>query len=223
MSRLVLCVEGDGDVEAAPVLIGRLWSELPAEVKFGFVDTKPLRVGALSHLTGRLADNWSRYLKVAANRSDTTGVLLMLDADALEDDGGCVRDAARALAEAAREAGGGTAFSVAVVFFRKEFESLLIASYASLPGRREGVTLPADVEAAPRGAKGWLKKNLDGGYKEAEDQVRLTRAMDFELVRGRKVKCFRRLEHAINELAAAMASGRHIVSPALPAPTPTEG
>src|SRR5689334_25353403 len=137
MSRLVLCVEGDGDVEAGPALIGRLWSELPVELQSSFVDSNPLRVGGLSQLTGKLSDKWLRYLRVAGQRPATTGVLLLLDADTLEDDGGCVRDMARNLAEVARSAGGGNQFSVAIVFYKKEFESLLIACYPFLPGRRE--------------------------------------------------------------------------------------
>lgn len=220
MSRVVLFVEGDGDVEAAPVLVGRLWAELPPELQVGFVDNKPFRTRGLSHLTGRHAEKWPRYLEAACNRPDMSGVLLLLDADTLEDDGACVRDAARALAAAARAAGGGELFSVAVVFFRQEYESLLIASYPSLPGRRENVALPENVEDAPRGAKGWLKRNLDGGYKEAEDQVILTRAMNFDHVRQRNIRSFRRLEHAVTELATAISTGNHIVSP-LPQPDET--
>jgi hypothetical protein len=144
----------------------------------------------------------------------------MIDADTLEDEQGCIRDTARALAEAAKEAGGGKVFSVAVVFFRKEFESLLIASYPFLPGRREGVTLPENVEVAPRGAKGWLKRNLEGGYKETVDQVTLTRAINFEHLRNQNLRSFRRLEHSVAELATAMASGQHIVSPRIPAQEP---
>ncbi|VTU02284.1 Putative uncharacterized protein OS=Rhodopirellula baltica (strain SH1) GN=RB459 PE=4 SV=1: DUF4276 [Gemmataceae bacterium] len=221
MSRLVLCVEGDGDVEAAPVLVSRLWLELPPELQAGFVDTNPLRVGGLSHLMGRRAPDWPRFLRAASLRPNCSGVLLLLDADTLEDDGGCVVETARALAEAARAAGGGTLFSVGVVFFRKEFESLLIASYPFLPGRREGVTLPANVEEGPRGAKGWLKRNLDGGYKEAQDQITLTRAMNFDRLRELRIKSFLRLEHAVRELAEAMASVRHIVSPLPPTPEAT--
>ena len=61
MSRLVLFVEGEGDVEAAPVLVSRLWTELPPELQIGFVDTKPLRIGGLARLTGRFADKWPHY------------------------------------------------------------------------------------------------------------------------------------------------------------------
>ena len=153
MSRVVLFVEGDGEVKAAPVLVSRLWAELPPELHVGFVDTNPFRVGNITHLTGRVADNWPRYLRAACERKNLGGVLLLLDAEVWEDDGGCVVDAARALATAARVCGAGTLFSTAVVFFRKEYESLLLASYPFLPGRRDGVTLPANVELAPRGAK----------------------------------------------------------------------
>ena len=217
MSRLVLFVDGEGDVEAAPALVGRLRTELPPELQGWFVDNKPFRTGGLSNLTGNQAEKWSRHLQAAfSTRSSMSGVLLLLDADTLEDDHGCVRDAARALAEAAKTAGGGELFSVAIVFFRKEYESLLIASYPTLPGRRNNVTLPANVEEAPRGAKGWLKRNLDGGYKEAEDQIVLTRAMDFGLLRQQNLRSFRRLEHAVTELATAISTGNHIVSPSLP-------
>jgi hypothetical protein len=218
MSRLVLFVDGEGDVEAAPALIGRLRTELPPDLQGWLVDTNPFRTRGLSNLTGRLADQWPRYLEAAVDtRANLSAVLLLLDADTLEDTGGCVRDAARALAEAARGAGAGELFSVAIVFFRQEYESLLIASYASLPGRREGMTLPENVEEA-RGAKGWLKRNLDGGYKEAEDQITLTRAINFDLLRQKNIRSFRRLEHAITELATAIATGEHIVSPPLPTP-----
>lgn len=220
MSRLILFVDGEGDVEAAPALVGRLQTELPPELQGWFVDNKPFRTGGLSNLTGRRADDWTRYLRYArSSRPNMSGVLLLLDADTLEDDSGCVCDAARALAEAAREVGGGALFSVAVVFFRQEYESLLIASYPHLPGRRNNVALPENVEEAPRGAKGWLKRNLDGGYKEAEDQVILTRAIVFDHLRQQNIRSFRRLEHAVMELATAITTGQHIVSP-LPPPPP---
>jgi hypothetical protein len=215
MSRLVLFVEGDGDVEAAPVLVSRLWAELPPELQVGFVDTKPFRVGSVSNLSGRAAANWTRYLRAARQRKNLGGVLLLLDAEVWEDDGGCAVECARTLAEAAREAGGGTLFSVAVVFFRKEFESLLIANYPFLPGHREGVSLPENVEIAPRGAKGWLKRNLDGGYKESQDQVMLTRSLNFAHLRNQALRSFRRLEHSVTELATAIATAQHLVSPLL--------
>ena len=222
MSRLVLFVDGDGDVEAAPVLVSRLWAELPPDLRVGFVDSKPFRIKGWDNLTGRHSEKWTKYLQAACTRPNTGGVLLLLDADTLEDIGGCVRDTARELAISAQMAGAGTHFSVAVVFFRKEFESLLIASYPFLPGHRERVTLPQNVEEAPRGAKGWLKRNLAGGYRETEHQVTLTHAINFEHLRGQSLKCFQRLEHAILELATAFATGAHIISPRSPDPATTD-
>jgi hypothetical protein len=216
VSRLVLFVDGEGDVEAAPVLVSRLWTELPHELQVGFVDNKPLRTGGLARLTGRCTDKWPHYLQIAASRPNCSGILLLLDADTLEDTGGCILDAAHALAESARIAGGGTHFSVAVVFLQKEYESLLIASYPFLPGRREGIILPENVEVAPRGAKGWLKTNLEGGYKATQDQVILTRHINFDHLRKQQIRSFRRLEHAVMELATAIATGQHFVSPSPP-------
>jgi len=65
MSRLVLFVDGEGDVEAAPALIGRLRTELPSELQGWFVDNKPFRTGGLSNLTGNQAEKWSRHLQAA--------------------------------------------------------------------------------------------------------------------------------------------------------------
>jgi hypothetical protein len=140
-------------------------------------------------------------------------VLLLLDADELESAGGCVRDAARSLAEEARKAGAGTRFSVAIVFLRKEYESLLVASYRHLPGCRSEVAIPSDVEESPRDAKGWLKRNLEDGYKPTQDHAALTRHINIELLRSLNVRCFRRLEHALEELATAFSTGKHFVSP----------
>ena len=95
-------------------------------------------------------------------------------------------------------------------------ESLLIASYPTLTGHREGVNLPENVEQAPRGAKRWLSQHLDGGYRETQHQAALTHDLDFGLLREKGVRCFRRLEHALRELIEAVQSGQHVVSPVPP-------
>ena len=218
MRRLVLCVEGESEEAAAPALVSRLWIGLPPEVQMGFVDSKPLRVKSVSNLTGRCSDNWKRYLQAASQRPNCGGVLLLLDAEVWEDDGGCAIEAARTLATESVAVGGGKLFSVAVVLFRKEFESLLIASYPHLPGHRVSVVPPGTPELAPRDAKKWLKQNLEGGYKEKTDQVILTRAINLEHLRKQNLHSFQRLEHAVLELATAMTTDQHIVSPRHPTP-----
>lgn len=219
MNRLVLCVEGQGDVDATPVLVSRLLRNLPEEHQGAiFLDSRPLEVGAVRQLMGKEKGEWQRYLEIIKKtRSKLGAVLLLLDGDEkkkVEDQLFCPVQVARTLAERARSTGAGRLFSVSVVFVRQEFESLLIAGYSSLPGCRPNVALPPYPEEAPRGAKEWLADNLDGGYKETQHQVMLTRAVDLDLIRTGKFRSFQRLEHAVQELAAAVQTGQHISTPA---------
>jgi hypothetical protein len=102
-----------------------------------------------------------------------------------------------------------------VVFVRQEFESLLIAVADQLAGFKAGIALPVAVEEAPRDAKGWLGENLTNGYKATTDQAPLTRAVT-DWTPARRLKSFCRLERALVELARAVATGQHIVSPRAP-------
>jgi len=47
-----------------------------------------------------------------------------------------------------------------------------------------------DLEASPRDAKGWLRAIVDGGYKPTRDQAALTRLVDLEVIRARKLRSF---------------------------------
>lgn len=222
MKRLVLCVEGEGDVAAAPNLIGNLLNDLPAELQGTlFLDDRAMEVGEVRGLTGTRQQEWLRYLEVAKRRRPLGAVLLLLDGDVsrVEDEPFCEVRVARALADRAQLAGAGDLFSVAVVFLCREYESLLIASYATLPGWRPDVALP---DFTKRGAKEWLAKNRDGGYKETRDQLPLTRAADLGLIRAAGLPSFRRLERALQQLAVAVQTGRHVSSPAVPPPSPAE-
>jgi hypothetical protein len=71
------------------------------------------------------------------------------------------------------------------------------------------------TEESPRDAKGWLHKNLVDGYNPTDRQLELTRAVrDWSPVQ--LLNCFQRLEHALVELAIAVKTSRHIVSPQRP-------
>lgn len=223
--RLVLLVEGDGDVQAAPILLKRLLADYGA---FDVVrlDPHPLRVGEYGKICRNGFSEWHRFLQVAAKRGDLGGCLLMLDGDSRATTAGqpfCAQVAARFLANEARKAGGGSLFSVAIVFACMEFESWLIAgapmlagkSFADgrkeLPERIEAV--PADPESAPRDAKGWFRRIMKTGYKPTRDQAELTRLLDLPAVRQRGMRSFRRLEHAVKELVEAVRCGEHRVTP----------
>jgi hypothetical protein len=223
MKRLVLLVEGQGDVAALPALIGELLARLPDELQGQlFLDNAPIKTGGIHQITGHRQTDLARHLGTANKRPKLGAALLVLDGDSdrVESQPFCAVQVARTLAQRSTAAGAGTLFSFASVFLRQEYESLLLGVANQLPGLKPGVTLPPNPEDAPRDAKGWLDTNLVGGYLPTENQLELTRAVgDWEPVRA--LRCFRRLEHALTELATAMATGQHIVSP-LPDPSATE-
>jgi hypothetical protein len=135
--------------------------------------------------------------------------------------------AARRLADEARKVGGGSLFSVAIVFACMEFESWLIAGVKSLAGARfsDGRSelpetigeVPANPESAPRDAKGWLARNMKTGYSPTRDQAELTRLVDLNLIRQQETRSFRRLESAVKQLVSAIRSGEHTVTPTVQA------
>jgi hypothetical protein len=222
----VLFVEGDGDKEAVPVLVTRLLTNLEAWGDL-FLDTNPFVVGGVAQLTARDGRDWLRYLEAAGRRRNVGAVLLLLDGDAerIRGESFCAKLFAIRLATLARQAGAGATFSLAVVFASQEYESWMIASADRLgglplpdgrPGLRAGATPPeGDLERAPRDAKGWLDRNMDGGYSPTRDQGPLTRLFVDHLagVRQRQMRSFRRLENAVRQIVEAVRGGTPIATP----------
>ena len=126
----------------------------------------------------------------------------------------CTTIIARFLAARARDAGGGVRFSIAVVFARQEYESWLIGGVPNLVQQlKSGVNLPSgDLEAAPRGAKEWLIKHRNEGYKPTRHQKELSHQLDLEALPNR-MRSFRRLDNAVRQLIEAVRTDQHIVSP----------
>lgn len=224
MKRLVLFLEGQGDIKAAPVLVKRLLTEMNAWDCVS-LDTRPFRVGAVNKLLRDNCQKWVRLLGDAARRPNIGGVLLLLDGDIRRIDGErfCAARIARRLAQEATRARAGELFSVAVVFACQEFESWLIAGVESLAGKplddgRPGVppgTVPPekDLELAPRDAKAWLGAVMPGGYSPTKDQAGLTKAVDLDQIRNRPMRSFRRLESAVAQLVTAVREGTPATTP----------
>ncbi|MCS7305590.1 MAG: DUF4276 family protein [Thermoguttaceae bacterium] len=232
--RLVLMVEGEGDVEAVPMLVKRLLAKLGAFDLLSLAP-HPIRVGTYSKICKDRFADWRRYLNVCRKRRDFGAALLLLDGDShciwtrqgpLKEEGKkkpfCAMQAAQILAEEAQAEGAGSLFSVAVVFACQEFESWLIAGAESLVGRRfpdgrmvfpdRTPDIPPNPEIAPRDAKSWLGKRIPTGYNAPRDQANLAEMVDLELIRPR-MRSFRRLESAVKQLVEAIRSGQAVVTP----------
>ncbi len=219
MKRLVLLVEAEGDVQAVPALVARLLAQLPQPFQGQlFLDNAPMKVGGVHQITGNRKSDLARHLGNAAKRPKLGAALLILDGDAerVEGQAFCAVEVARSLAERAVQAGAGKLFSFAVVFLRQEYESLFLALADKLPGLKAGVQLPPSPEESPRDAKRWLHESLADGYKPTEHQLELTRAIE-DWTPATSLKCFRRLEHALQQLAESVANRRYRVSPLRPA------
>jgi len=227
--RLVVISEGDGDVEAAHSLVHRILKEInPWDCLW--LDPNVIRAGGLQNLTGRKATNWTNKLRVAQNRGDLGGVLLVLDGDAERVEGAafCAKDVATELATRAASAGGGSTYSVACVFACPEFETFLIAGIGSLAGKplpngRPGIDpsaqAPPNLETAPRDAKGWLRQHMRAGYRPTRDQKPLTDMVSLDDIRKYGLRSFRRLENALRELVEAIRGDSHVTSPRMRKPS----
>ncbi len=229
MKRLVLLGEGHGEVAALPLLIKRLLEGKGAADQL-YVDVGIIRTAASGLVkwdkAGNRADysTWRSRVALAGRRRDVGAILAVYDGDAAQFPAGsgvpfCAGSAARLMAEAAREEGAGTRFSLSVVFACTEYETWLIAGIASLAGRHlaDGrLAVPANVQF-PAGdpeshGKRWLERQCPG-YRPTRDQAALTQLVDLECVRSKSLRSFRRLEHALDQLVAAVKSGDHVSAP----------
>lgn len=229
MKRLVLLGEGQGDVQALPVLVRRLVEAGPAPAPL-FVDSQVIRdlPGRLVHWDRQRGqanyEEWLKRVRLASRRRDTAGVLAVYDGDLRHFPAGsgrifCAGGVAAGMAQAARAAGAGEWFSLAVVFACVEFETWLVAGVESLAGKRladgrvpvpAGVCFPGgDVEAH---GKRWLEAHCPG-YRPVRDQQALTELLDPQRVRERNLRSFRRLEHALAQLLEAATCGVHLATP----------
>ncbi|HUQ71860.1 MAG TPA: DUF4276 family protein [Planctomycetaceae bacterium] len=223
--QLRLLVEGDGDRLAVPLLVKKILKDIGASQHLVIQD-EPMKIGAFHKLVGVKQDlsRWQNYLQAAVIKPQVVGCLTILDGDDhkfLHDGAAfCASRAAKILADSAAQVGAGTRFSTAIVIASQEFESWLIGAIGHLRGQSidqriavpDDLVLPADPEIAPRNAKKWLSTNL-GGYAPTRDQDVLTRALPLEAFRSSKMRSFRRLENAIQQLVEAARSGQHVVTP----------
>lgn len=211
MPRIVPIVEGDGEVEAVPLLLGKIMADMKrAEIG---ISRPPLNAGSCSNLTK--PGGLERFVQNAALRSDCGAILVLMDADK-----GCPLKIAQDFV--ARINTMGTKYPVVVVIANCEYEAWFLASLDSIAGKNlegrtglpSGTTYPVlDVETLV-GAKSWLDRQFPGSrkYKETLDQAPMTQLLKPGLVALRS-RSFRRLQHALEEAVAAIDTRQVLVTP----------
>ena len=174
--RIGCIVEGDGEVEALPVLLRRIVREVRpgTAVDFG----RPFRIPVGSMKTG---DGLERAINRLA-LDKISDILVLVDAD---DD--CPMKLAVGLAERARECRAD--LRVSVVVANKEYEAWFLAAAESIAGQRGlpvNLAPPPDAEAI-RDAKRWLTQKLPGSdkYSPTIDQQPLSQVFDLKLAHKR--------------------------------------
>lgn len=223
MKRLVLFVEGEGEETALPILVKRLLTHLNAW-NVVTLDPNPFRIGHLAKVIKDKGKHWQRFLAAALKRKDVGGILTVLDGDiaTVQKELFCPAIFAKRLAVLSRNVGGGTTFSIAVVFAMQEFESWLIGGFSSLAGKTleehrlisSNAELPkSDLEQSPRDAKAWFNKAIQGGYSPTRDQAKLTELVDIDSIRQQEMRSFQRFESAVKQLVDAISNNQHLVSP----------
>jgi hypothetical protein len=163
---LALLAEGEGDVEALPVLVSRLLGELGLESDLR-LSLPAIKTGGLHVFSSERPvppeKRWTRFLKHAGRRYDTGAVLLVLDGDAdrFEREAFCPKRVAEKIVAQALAEGAGRTFSFAVVFAVKEYESWLLAGVESLAGREHADT-NSSVRPDAEPPKGDIERRADG-------------------------------------------------------------
>lgn len=195
MSTLVPIVEGDGEVQALPVLLRRLALWRPALESM--IVAMPIRVRR-DRFVNR-DDEFRRFLGLARFKALAAGggaVLVVLDAD---DD--CPAKLGSELTTKAMKVF--PDLRIQVVLANREYEAWFIASATSLQGVR-GFGARADDGGTdaevPRNAKGWIAERiLAGGYSPVKDQAAFSGKMDLDLAHANS-RSFRKLVTACHAL-----------------------
>ncbi len=230
MKRLVIIGEGHGEVSALPILTRRILQQKDAERRL-FVDEDIIRAHNPAGLVKWNKDKaqldfeeWFKRIRVAARRPNLGGILAVFDGDAKKFPAGknsafCAATAAKAMVEAGTRIGAGKNFSLALVFACVEFETWIIAGTESLAGKSfdDGRPILPHNLKFPEGdpeshGKGWLIKNCPG-YRPHRDQGPLTKLVDLQVVRKKQLRSFSRLDHAIDQILAAVGKGICIATP----------
>jgi Domain of unknown function (DUF4276) len=208
MRRGYIAVEGKGEVRSVHNLIHRLCGDLGLS---GIHWEEPRRYNGI-HTRPTIL----KICDVVRSRRDVDALLILRDADDAAD---CPRIKGPEAADWARSER--LSFPCAVVLFRREYETLFLPCLARMagktirddrgferPGLSPGTGFSGDFERI-RGVKEWLSSQFPSGrsYKPIQDQLPLTRLLDFDDLRQSGLPSFGTLERALRFLDGSRGTG----------------
>ncbi len=188
MKRILLVVEGDGEVQAAPILARRVLHELHNGYEWDFDLHKRKDI---AHLQANEWSNLRRYLAAAFN--ENMPILWMLDCD-----DGCPVDHARQFYSQVRNVE--LRQPLAFVFWVREYEAMFLYDRETLANKLD-VRKFSDIPEKPevrRDVKGWISAQLPSGrtYKPMVDQAALSASVDLKKL-SKGYHSFRHFERAL--------------------------
>lgn len=187
-------VEGQGDVEAVPVLIRRIAADLYPELS---IVTRPTRVPRAKVVQ---IDQLEKTVGLTAQKIGRQGAILII----LDSDDDCPAKLGPELLQQVVNIR--SDLPIAVVLAKCEFEAWFLAAAESLRGLRglkNEIQSPSNPEGI-RDAKGWLSSQMEGNrtYDEVNDQPALTARFDFKQARQASSfdKCYRDIVRLLHQL-----------------------
>ena len=207
MIKLLPIVEGQGEVEAVPLLLRNIVEQME---RWDVVIERPMNSHGKPNLTRE--EGIERFLQLG-RRKGISGILVLLDAD---------KDCARSLAEelAARSRSLKLEIPIAIVCANRCYEAWFLASMETIAGKALKGTpgLPPDCryDEPPEeriNPKTWITEQLSNQlYKETVHQAPLSTLIDIRLASERS-RSFRRLVHGLEQLLDAIETGTSAVTP----------
>lgn len=201
MVTIASIVEGRGEVEAVPILLRRVASQVSPNIQVNAL--RPIRVQRNQILKeGQL----ERSVELAARRigGGEGRILILLDSD---DD--CPKELADEMLGRAKAARGDQ--RIRVVLAKREYEAWFLAAARSIAGLRgidKSTTPPAAPESV-KGAKEWLGRRMPANraYSPTRDQPALTAVFDMDAARA--APSFDKLWRDVEYLLAAVSQSPH--------------
>ena len=208
MIRLVPIVEGDGEVDAVPILLREV---LAASKRSDIQVARPKNAHGRSNL---VKDNGvESFIRLAWKERGCRAILILLDAE-----GDCAKDVASELA--GRAASLGLKVPVAIVCANRQYESWFLASLPSDEAQSDmadyfesEIRFVGNCEDV-RSPKRLLTNAMPEGriYKETLNQASLTQRLDHQMAFSAS-RSFQRLHHAVQQLVDAIEGGDQIATP----------